>query len=212
MNLQKDVKLNIVCLIQYIYIWIKLNILSARWCIPINQCPLGVRLGLWLVVRNVVPGTTKDVDPDTCPTFVIQCLLSAAVIVSMLVWVKILHIILYCALLLGLTWLGEDLRNSSQPGADSSDNEQQSSVRSSHQSVSSTQNRSITKYDLCASCQQCDWYYPQGTFKSYWMVFLCLHWMHKFNIFDRREQEKPSCRSFYRCRNTDPKKNRSFCL
>lgn len=155
---------------------------------------------LWSVGRNVVPGTTTDDDPETCSAFVNQVVHSATVAVSVFVWVNILQIISYCALLLALTRVGEDRRNGSQPGADSSDNEQQRSVRSYHQSVFLTQNRSITKHDPCASCQQRDWYYPQGTFKSYWMVFLCLHWMRKFNIFDQREQGKPPCRSFYRCR------------
>lgn len=104
------------------------------------------------------------------------------------------------------------VEDGSQPEAETSGNEQNHSVRSSHQSVSSTQNRSITKYDPCASCQQCDWYYPRGTFKSYWMVFLCLHRMREFNIFDRREQEKLSCGSFYRCTKYRPERGRDLAV
>lgn len=142
------------------------------------------------VVRNAITGETNDVDPETCPTFRNLIVHSAAAAVSMFVWVKILHIISYYALILPLTFcLGEDSRNGSQPGADLPDNEQHCSVRSFHQSVFLTRNRSVTKYDPFASCQQCDWYYSPGTFKSYWMVFLCLHWMHGFNIFDQRESE-----------------------
>lgn len=166
---------------------------------------LGVRFWLCLVHKNVFPccSTTKDVDPETRPTFVNQHFHSATLAVCSSQ--NSTYFILSIAVGFDFTcwWRRE---KGSQPGADSSDNEQKRSVRSSHQSVSSTQDRSITKHDPCASCQQCDWYYPQGTFKSYWMGFLCLHWMCKFNIFDRREQEKPSCGSFYRCRNTDLKK------
>lgn len=106
-----------------------------------------IGLVLWLVGRNVIPRTTKDVDPETCPTFVNQVVHSATDAVSLFVCQNFTHHFIlstfHTFILLALTCVGEDGRNGSQPGADSSDNEQQRSVRSSHQSVFSTQTAAL---------------------------------------------------------------------